>query len=252
MNTLTDDSDIVKPLNDNKAYRVIELKNGLKALLISDSRAQKSGVSLTVNAGSYLDTVPGLAHFCEHMLFLGSKRFPTAGDFDTLVDQHFGENNAFTEEEFTTYYFEIDSDAFSEAFAMFSDMFDQPLLNMDLMEKEINAVNSENNKNLQQDNWRQRQVLRTLANEEHPYSRFTTGNFSTLHSVPSVDLNKQLRNYFEKYYFPQAMRVVVIHKDSLDKIESAVASNFASFSRRPFKDNLNRIAPYGPAQNVFL
>lgn len=72
---------IVKPESDDRQYRGLVLNNGLKVLLISDPNTDISAAALEVNAGSMYEpkAIPGLAHFLEHMLFLGSSKvlFPT-------------------------------------------------------------------------------------------------------------------------------------------------------------------------------
>ncbi len=64
--------DFIKPLSDNKKYRVIRLKNAIDVLLISDPNSSNSAASLSVGVGSTFDPneALGLAHFCEHMMFL--------------------------------------------------------------------------------------------------------------------------------------------------------------------------------------
>lgn len=63
---------ITTPESEIRKYRVIKLDNGLEAILISDPISVNSGASLSVRAGANNDPLdfPGLAHFCEHMLFL--------------------------------------------------------------------------------------------------------------------------------------------------------------------------------------
>jgi insulysin len=58
----------------SREYRGLELHNGIKCLLISDSKTDKSAAAVDVNIGYLVDPLPGLAHFCEHMLFLGSTK----------------------------------------------------------------------------------------------------------------------------------------------------------------------------------
>ena len=58
----------------SREYRGLELQNGMKCLLISDSKTDKSAAAVDVNIGYLVDPIPGLAHFCEHMLFLGSTK----------------------------------------------------------------------------------------------------------------------------------------------------------------------------------
>lgn len=70
---------IIKPEQDSRAYRGLLLDNGLKCLLISDPNTDRAAASVDVHAGYMLDPkeFPGLAHFCEHMLFMGSKKVGT-------------------------------------------------------------------------------------------------------------------------------------------------------------------------------
>ena len=67
---------IVQSNQDTRKYRGLLLDNGLKCLLISDPLTDRSAAAVDVHAGYMLDPkeFPGLAHFCEHMLFMGSKK----------------------------------------------------------------------------------------------------------------------------------------------------------------------------------
>jgi insulysin len=48
-----------------------------------------------------------VAHFTEHMLFMGSKEFPAEGEFDRYISANAGKNNAWTSSDHTLYYFNI-------------------------------------------------------------------------------------------------------------------------------------------------
>lgn len=60
-------------------------------------------------SGSLSDPVniAGLAHFCEHMLFLGTKKYPKENEYSQFLSEHAGSSNAFTSGEHTNYYFDI-------------------------------------------------------------------------------------------------------------------------------------------------
>jgi predicted Zn-dependent peptidase len=47
----------------------------------------QSAASLTIGVGSFEDPedIPGLAHFLEHMVFMGSDKFPQENDFDAFI-----------------------------------------------------------------------------------------------------------------------------------------------------------------------
>jgi insulysin len=69
-------TNIEKPKIDVRQYRGVRLSNGLRVLLISDPKTDKGAAALDVNVGSLSDPpqLQGLAHFLEHMLFLGTEK----------------------------------------------------------------------------------------------------------------------------------------------------------------------------------
>lgn len=73
--------------NDNRSYRYLTLNNELRVLLIQDEQAQKSAAALAVNVGHFDDPSDreGLAHYLEHMLFLGTEKYPKVGEFQSFI-----------------------------------------------------------------------------------------------------------------------------------------------------------------------
>ena len=88
---------ILKPPLDKRTYETYTLPNGLKVLLCSDPASTTSAVAMNVHVGACSDPVeiPGLAHFCEHMLFLGTDRYPEEGSFSKFLSSN-GEHTVFT------------------------------------------------------------------------------------------------------------------------------------------------------------
>lgn len=80
-------NNIGKSQQDNRDYRGLKLSNGLKVLLVSDPVTDKSAAALTVDVGHMSDPndIPGLAHFCEHMLFLGTDKYPNENAYSTFL-----------------------------------------------------------------------------------------------------------------------------------------------------------------------
>ena len=68
--------DLQKSKIDERAYRGVILQNGLRVMLVSDPSTNLSAVSLGVACGSSSDPseLPGLAHYVEHLLFLGTEK----------------------------------------------------------------------------------------------------------------------------------------------------------------------------------
>ncbi len=68
----------IKSPNDKRDYSYFKLPNGMRVLLISDPQTDKAAAALAVGIGSVSNPPerPGLAHFLEHMLFMGTKKYP--------------------------------------------------------------------------------------------------------------------------------------------------------------------------------
>lgn len=70
----------------------------MQCLLISDDEADKSAAALDVNVGCSLDPKPffGCAHFLEHMLFMGSTKYPSENEYSEFIKDNGGYSNAYT------------------------------------------------------------------------------------------------------------------------------------------------------------
>ncbi|VDM31825.1 unnamed protein product [Toxocara canis] len=93
----------------NIQYRGLLLTNGLRVLLISDPTTDKSGAAIAVGVGHLSDPweLPGIAHFCEHMLFLGTQKYPNENEYNKFIADNGGMDNASTFPDHTRYYFDI-------------------------------------------------------------------------------------------------------------------------------------------------
>ena len=90
---------------DNREYNIFTLKNGIDVITVSDPELATSAATLSVGVGAFQDpeNAQGIAHFLEHMLFMGSKKFPSPNEYMEFIQQNGGETNAFTAAEQTTY-----------------------------------------------------------------------------------------------------------------------------------------------------
>ena len=83
------------------------LANNMRCLLIQDDEADKSCAALDVHVGDALDPKPlyGLAHFLEHMLFMGSEKYPAENEYSEFITNNGGYSNAWTSLTDTNYHF---------------------------------------------------------------------------------------------------------------------------------------------------
>ena len=159
--------------------------NGVQVLTVQDKRALTQAFATAVEAGSF-DNPPGmegLAHFCEHMEFLGTKKYQGGTGFDNFMAAHGGYNNAFTSEELTVYYAHVTPEAATEGFDRFADFFRAPTFDPKYVDKEIHAVDSEHIKNIHRRYDQVLAVLHSLSVKGSPVGRFHTGNVETLKTL---------------------------------------------------------------------
>lgn len=231
---LADNSNIEKPVLDDRSYRFIKLNsNDLHVLIINDASTDKSAASLDVNVGSFADKnyqVPGLAHFCEHLLFMGTSKYPEENEYSSYLAKHSGHSNAYTAAEHTNYYFELSSDYLEGALDRFSQFFISPLFSKSCKDREIRAVDSENKKNLQNDMWRFYQLDKLTSNPKHPYNGFSTGNYKTLHEEPTdqgLNVRDILLDFYKNHYSSNLMSLVILGKEDLDTLTSWAIEKFS-------------------------
>ena len=122
----------------------------------------------------------GLAHYLEHMLFLGTKKYPEVGSYKKFLDEHSGASNAYTGGAITNYFFQVSHVGFEKALDRFSDFFKSPLFDKKYAEREVKAVNNEHEKNKLNDGWRGNFISQQISEKGHPLTKFGTGNQDTL------------------------------------------------------------------------
>ncbi|XP_022732672.1 nardilysin-like isoform X2 [Durio zibethinus] len=287
------DSTVIKSPNDRRLYRVIELHNGLVALLVHDpqiypdglpqnshlldkiepeaeddevddgdddkedededeeeeeeeeddtddekqieeekaAQTKKAAAAMCVGFGSFSDPpeAQGLAHFLEHMLFMGSAEFPDENEYDSYLSKHGGSSNAYTEAEHTCYHFEVEREFLKGALRRFSQFFISPLVKLEAMEREVLAVDSEFNQVLQNDSCRLQQLQCHTSEHGHPFNRFSWGNKKSLVDAveKGIDLRKQILKLYNDYYHGGLMKLVVIGGEPLDVLQQWVVELFS-------------------------
>lgn len=215
---------ILSPIYSQRNIAKIQFENGLQAMLISDPNLEQSGAAMVVLTGSWddLDEHPGIAHFLEHMLFLGTKKYPNEAEYRKYLQNNGGQYNAFTANNYTAYLFTIDNQAFPEALDRFSSFFTEPLFNPSGVAREINAIDQEYAKNLEDDNIRSYFVYKMLSIPTHPEHRFNIGSNQTLANTKQ----EVLKEWFKKNYSANNMRLIVYSPLPLNKIEEMASQDF--------------------------
>ncbi len=219
--------------NDQRDYRTVTLENGIDVVLVSDPSADKAAAALSVGVGLLKDPMSqqGMAHYLEHMLFLGTERFPEANGYTEFMTQNGGTHNAYTWLDITNYMFKVNADAYDEALDRFSDFFKAPLLTKEYAHKEANAVNAEWSMRREMDFFNLYKIDRSMLGS-HPANRFLIGNLETLSDKPDSKLHEELLAFYQRYYSANLMKVAMVSKLPLDEMERLARAHFGSIPNK--------------------
>lgn len=225
-------TEITKSPADTRAYRSITLSNGLQVMLVSDPSADQAAAALDVHVGSGHDPVDrqGLAHYLEHMLFLGTQKYPQAGEYQQYISEHGGSNNAYTVINHTNYFFNITPEYFEGALDRFAQFFIAPLFNEAYVKRERSIVHSEYTARRKDEGRRLWTARRVIYNPAHPSTQFSVGSNETLADRDNDPVRADLIDFYERYYHAPRMVLSVISKHDLDQLQSWVEEKFEAIS----------------------
>ncbi|XP_040917105.1 nardilysin isoform X2 [Toxotes jaculatrix] len=193
---------------------------------------KQSAAALCVGVGSFSDPsdLPGLAHFLEHMVFMGSEKYPSENGFDAFLKKHGGSDNASTDCERTIFQFDVQRKSFKEALDRWAQFFICPLMIRDAIDREVEAVDSEYQLAKPSDSHRKEMLFGSLAKPGHPMGKFCWGNAQTLKQEPKkkkINVYKRLRAFWKKHYSAHYMTLAVQSKEKLDTLEEWVREIFS-------------------------
>ncbi|KAI1181739.1 Metalloenzyme, LuxS/M16 peptidase-like protein [Nemania serpens] len=186
-------------------------------LLVHDPETDKASAALDVNVGNFSDedTMPGMAHAVEHLLFMGTKKYPEENAYNPSNDEAPSETNL------SPLYGGLDR---------FAQFFIEPLFLPSTLDRELRAS----------DQWRLHQLEKSLSNPKHPYCHFSTGNLEVLKTAPEaqgVDVRQKFIDFYEKHYSANRMKLCVLGRESLDVLEGWAANLFSGIPNKHLPQN---------------
>uniref|UniRef100_A0A673XY96 Nardilysin b (N-arginine dibasic convertase) n=1 Tax=Salmo trutta TaxID=8032 RepID=A0A673XY96_SALTR len=193
---------------------------------------RKHTAALCISVGSFSDPedLPGLAHFLEHMVFMGSEKYPAENGFDAFLKKHGGSDNASTDCERTIFQFDVQRKYFREALDRWAQFFICPLMIEDAIDREVEAVDSEYQLARPSDSHRKEMLFGSLARPKHPMGKFCWGNAQTLKHEPrekQINTYQRLRDFWKRYYSAHYMTLTVQSKETLNTLEEWVREVFS-------------------------
>lgn len=221
---------VAKSPNDKNDYYSSVLENGIKYLIIHDPLCDRSACALDISMGSLYNPpdIEGLAHCLEHILFLGTEKYPEKNDFSDFLSKNSGSTNAYTSLEATNFHFDVSNEEIEKALEMFSTFFICPLFTKELVESELNAIDSEYKMDVREDGERLNSIKSIEGYSDSEYSKFVCGNLSTL---KRNDIRDKVIEFYHKFYNPTKMSLCVISDKSIDDMKKIIENNFSAIKQ---------------------
>jgi insulysin len=234
-----------------KTTRKVRLDNGMQVYLISDPEAGASAAAVSVDVGSWNNPIqyPGMAHFVEHLLFMGSKKFPRESEFRQYVLDRGGDYNAFTSYTNTVYAFTIHGKGFEGALERFSRFFIDPIFSLASIAREMHAVDHEFQDCAEDDTQKFIRVFKAISNPSHPNAIFSCGNLTSLSQISQA----AIKQWYADHYVGLNMNLVVISPLPMDQIERLVITHFSPISAKsPKKEDSKQSISYFSQHGHFI
>ncbi|ROM73848.1 coenzyme PQQ biosynthesis protein PqqF [Pseudomonas brassicacearum] len=214
------------PAPDSLRLHTETLANGLQVTLRHVPDLKRSAAVLRVAAGSHDVPLawPGLAHFLEHLFFLGTERFPTGENLMAYVQRHGGQINARTSERTTDFFFELSPAAFAGGLERLGDMLAHPRLDEADQLREREVLHAEFVAWSQDAAAQQQLALHDGLSAIHPLRGFHAGNRDTL-AVSQPGFQAALHDFYRTFYQRGQMTLSLAGPQSVEALK-ALAEQF--------------------------
>jgi len=228
--------DLTKPIPPNPNIRIGKLDNGLTYYIKQNKKPEKRvELRLAINAGSVCEnpSQQGLAHFCEHMCFNGTKNFPSNKMVDMLEEMgvKFGaELNAYTSFDETIYMLKVPTDSIlwiNRGFQVLEDWAHQVSMDDVEIDKERGVITEEWRLGLGADDRMQEKYIPVILKDSKYASRLPIGKIDVIKSFPY----DTLRNFYKSWYRTDLMAVVVVGDIDLNLAEEKVKEYFSKIPK---------------------
>lgn len=196
------------------------LANGLRLTLRHAPELKRCAAALRIAAGSHDVPLawPGLAHFLEHLLFLGTERFPADQALMAYVQRHGGQVNARTSERTTDFFFELSPKAISGGLERLSDMLANPRLNIQDQQREREVLQAEFVAWSGDAREQHQQSLFNGLSTSHPLRGFHAGNRDSL-PIELPEFQQALKAFHQQFYQTGQMTLSLAGPQSIEELK---------------------------------
>ncbi|MDJ0716961.1 MAG: pitrilysin family protein [Prochloraceae cyanobacterium] len=209
----------IKNLN---APKISQLPQGL-TIVAEQMPVEAVNLNVWLNVGSALepDSINGMAHFLEHMVFKGTSQLKS-GEFEQKIEERGAITNAATSQEYTHYYITTAPKDFAELAPLQLDVVLNPSIPDDAFAREKLVVLEEIRRS--EDNPRRRTFYRAMETcfEQLPYRRRVLGSASVIEKLQP----QQMRDFHAQWYRPQGITAAVVGNLPVEELRSIVEKAF--------------------------
>ena len=206
-----------------------KLSNGLRIVHVADESSQMVYFNLLYGVGARNEQYEytGIAHLFEHLMFEGTPAIPS---FDEPLERAGGENNAYTNNDFTNYYISLPRQNIELAFWMESDRMRNIVLTEDSVKVQRQVVIEEfKQQHLNRPYGDVGLILRPVAFKSHPYRWSTIGRRPSHIAKVPVEV---LRDFYDTYYAPNNAVLSIVGNVSFEQVVEWSEKWFADISAK--------------------
>ncbi len=212
-------------------FQSFKLPNALTVYLIPVQGSGLVAYYSIVRTGSRDEWEPGhsgFAHFFEHMMFRGTKRFP-GSVYDSLVTSMGADANAYTTDDYTCYYMVVPSSKLELAMDLESDRFQNLEYSEQEFKTEAGAVYGEFRKGRVNPYYVLEEALYNMAFKKHTYKHTTIGFESDIRRMP--DMYEYSKSFFNRYYRPENVVLVIAGDFNPEQVKSMVQKYYGKWEK---------------------
>jgi len=207
------------------------LPNGLKVIMIPMESPGLIAYYSIVRTGSRDEVEPGksgFAHFFEHMMFRGTKKFP-ASVYDSLITGIGADANAYTTDDYTAFHLNFAKEDLEKVIELESDRFQNLYYEKPAFQTEAGAVYGEYRKDITSPFAVLSEKMQDLAYDVHTYKHTTIGFEADIKAMPEeYDYS---RSFFQRFYRPDNVVILVTGDIDPSQVMALIAKHYGKWEK---------------------
>lgn len=227
-------------------YDQHDLPNGLRLITIPTDFPNIVSFYTVVSVGSRHEVEPGksgFAHFFEHCMFRGTKRFPPQ-KWEAVMKSAGAATNAYTSDDLTVYHATFDKAGLESIIDLEADRFQNLEYSESAFRTEALAVNGEYNKNSSEPANQLYEKMRATAFDRHTYKHTTMGFLADIKDMPNqYEYSKQ---FFNRFYRPENVTLVIVGDVDQKQVRTMVEKYWGPWKKGAVKPQI----PVEPPQTA--